>query len=256
MNSISRQAEIIYALVVRDMMVRFGRQNLGFVWSVLEPMILTTGVMLVWSLIKEPIIHGVPIIAFVMTGYLPLTLNRHLNSGMLGLLKSNVSLFYHAQISHVSIVVARLLLESLSATLALLVIYFVVVSTGMIPPAADPGLALAGWLLAAWHFSMVGVLQGVLVAYWEPLEKFVQPYQYLQLPISGVFFMVDWMPTYAQKLLLWNPTVHCYEMFRAGFFGEEVVTHYDVGYLVLVTVGLSMAAIFSLLHVREHVTDH
>jgi capsular polysaccharide transport system permease protein len=256
MTAILRQSEIIYALIVRDMMVRFGRQNLGFVWAILEPMILTTGVMLIWSLIKEPIIHGVPIIAFVMTGYLPLTLSRHLTNSMIGLLHNNISLFYHAQISQVTIIVARLILEFLSSSLALLVIYFIVVSTGMIAPVADPGLALAGWLLAAWHFAMVGVLQSVAIAYWEPLEKFVQPYQYLQLPISGVFFMVDWMPTYAQKLLLWNPTVHCYEMFRAGFFGEEVVTHYDVSYLVLVTLGLSMVAIFALLHVREHVTDH
>ena len=256
MNAISRQAEIIYALIVRDMMVRFGRQNLGFVWAILEPMILTTGVMLIWSLIKEPIVHGVPVIAFVMTGYLPLTLNRHMSNSTLGLLRGSSSLLYHAPISHVSIVAARLILEFLASTVALMVIYFIVVSTGMIPPAVNPGLAMAAWLLIAWHFSMIGILQGILVMYWEPLEKFIQPYQYLQLPVSGVFFMVEWMPTYAQKLLLWNPTVHCYEMFRAGFFGEEIVTHYDVGFLVTVTIGLTMAASYSLLHVRGHVTDH
>ena len=42
--------------------------------------------------------------------------------------------------------------------------------------------------------------------------------------------MVDWLPHYAQKLLLLNPSVHCFEMFRAGFFGAEVTTHYDPAY--------------------------
>ena len=68
MIALWRHGRIIYSLILRDLLARFGRRNLGFVWTVLEPMLLTTGVMMVWSLIKEPIIHGVPVAAFVMTG--------------------------------------------------------------------------------------------------------------------------------------------------------------------------------------------
>ena len=256
MIALSRHARVIYSLILRDLLARFGRRNLGFVWTVLEPMLLTTGVMLLWSLIKEPIIHGVPVAAFVMTGYLPLTLSRHFSSGMIGILRTNVNLLYHAPIKHVDIMAARGILEFLSTTIAMFIIYFVVVSTGLAPPAMDPGLALAGWLMCTWHFAVVGVVTGTLTDYWEPLEKFIQPWQYLQLPISCIFFMVDWMPTYAQKLLLWNPTVHCYEMVRAGYFGEAIVTHYDVGYLSFVTLGLTLVAIISVLGVREHLQVH
>jgi capsular polysaccharide transport system permease protein len=256
MNVIFRQTEILYALIVRDMMVRFGRQNLGFVWTILEPMILTSGVMIIWSLIKEPVVHGIPVIAFVMTGYLPLTVNRHLSGATTALLRSQGGLLYHAPITHVHIMLARLILEFLSTTMALLVVYFIVVSTGLIEPVANPGLALAGWLLCAWHFGAIAVLLGVATEYWEPLEKFIQPYQYLQLPVSGVFFMVDWMPSYAQKLLMWNPSVSVYEMFRAGFFGDEIITHFDASYLIMVTAATTVIAAIALANVRSHLDLH
>ena len=68
------RVSVISALIVRDLMSRFGRNSLGFVWTVMEPMILTAGVMLVWTAIRPPIYHGIPIIGFVLTGYMPLTL--------------------------------------------------------------------------------------------------------------------------------------------------------------------------------------
>jgi capsular polysaccharide transport system permease protein len=88
---LATRVDVITALIVRDMMVRFGRHHLGFVWTVLEPMILTAGVMLIWSLIKEPIIHGIPVIVFVLTGYMPLTLWRHLTNPMVKIFRANAA---------------------------------------------------------------------------------------------------------------------------------------------------------------------
>ena len=256
MTSVVNRCRILFALIIRDLLARFGRQHLGFIWTVIEPMLLTTGVMFVWSQLKEPIIHGVPVAAFALTGYMPLTLSRHFTGAMTGLMRHSSPLLYHAPISHIDIAVSRLILEFLSATLAFVVIYFIVVSTGITPPAANPSLALAGWLMSGWHFAAVGLLTGMLTEYWEPLEKFVQPWQYLQLPISGCFIMAEWMPSSAQKLLLLNPSVHCYEMLRAGFFGDEIVTHYDVGYLALTTAAITLVGAYALAGVRKHIEVH
>jgi len=255
MQAIYRTGNIMYGLIIRDLMVRFGRQNIGFIWVVLEPMILCSGVMTIWSLTKEPIVHGIPIIAFIVTGYMPLTVSRHFVSGMTALVRNNFSLLYHSPISHVHIIFARLILEFLSTTFALLLILFVVITTGFVQVPVDLGLALAGWLLASWHFGAIAMLTSVLIEYWHPAEKFVQPWQYLQLPISGVFFMVDWMPSYAQKLLLWNPTVHAYEMFRAGFFGAEIVTHYDVSFLVGTNIVITLIAVLMVSSMRKFLED-
>ena len=99
---------IVQALVIRDLMVRFGRRHLGFVWTVLEPMMLTAGIMVVWSLLKEPVVHGISMVLFVFSGYLPLTLWRHMTTASLRLFQKNVGLLYHRPIALADILAARL----------------------------------------------------------------------------------------------------------------------------------------------------
>jgi capsular polysaccharide transport system permease protein len=71
------QARCLHALMIREMMMRYGRDNLGFLWVFLEPMLLCVGVMLLWTLIHAPFEHGLTVVALVLTGYMPLTLWRH-----------------------------------------------------------------------------------------------------------------------------------------------------------------------------------
>ena len=244
---------IVQALVIRDLMVRFGRRHLGFVWAVLEPMLLTAGIMVVWSLLKEPVVHGVSMVLFVFSGYLPLTLWRHMTNASLRLFQKNVGLLYHRPIGLADILLARLALEFLSSTTALLVIYFIVVSTGIAELPAVPSLLLAGWLFMAWFAGGAAVLMVAWTEYWEPAERFFQPAQYLMLPISGVFFMVDWLPTEGGRLAQLNPMVHCFELFRAGVFGEAAVTHYDALYLAAWCMGLTVVGCAATHRVRRHI---
>jgi capsular polysaccharide transport system permease protein len=253
MSQLTRHVNVLKALIIRDLMVRFGRHHLGFVWTILEPMILCSGVMILWSFIHASVLRGVPVVTFVLTGYMPLTLWRHTTNPMLRLLHGNVGLLYHQPLGHWHILLARTILEFLSATTALVVIYFVTTATGLVEPAEDPGLAMAAWLLGGWWFGSMGLTLGAFSEYWEPLEKFNQPIQYLLLPLSGVFFMVDWVPDYGQKALLLNPSVHFVEMFRAGFLGETVTTHYDVGYLVAMSAAMTLLGLIASYHVRDHI---
>jgi len=133
------------------------------------------------------------------------------------------------------------------------VVYFTVYSLGLVDEIENPGLLLAGWLYTAWFFSGVGLLLSAWTETWEVAEKFIQPAQYLALPLSGVFFMVSWVPGYAQDLLLLNPMVHCFEMFRAGFFGNAVETHYNVFYLTVWCCVSSVCGVAAVYRVRDKV---
>ena len=116
----------------------------------------------------------------------------------------------------------------------------------------DPALALSGWLYAAWFFSGFGLLLAVWTEIWEPAES-LSAIQYLALPISGCFFMIDWMPDYAQKLPLLNPMVHCFEMIRAGFFGPGMPTHYDAGYLTFWSLALTLLGAAAVYRLRDRI---
>ena len=84
------------------------------------------------------------------------------------------------------------------------------------------------------------------------VEKLVPPFQYLTLPISGVFFMVAWLPSSLQKLALYVPTVNCFELVRAGLLGESVETHYDLTYLSLFCIFATAVGMALTQHSLRH----
>jgi capsular polysaccharide transport system permease protein len=168
----------------------------------------------------------------------------------------NAGLLYHQPVSHWDIAMAAVLREFISMSMTLIVVYFVGTTTGVVVPVHDPAIMLMGWLYSGWFFGALGLTLGAWTEYWEPAEKFIQPWMYIMLPFSGAFGLVAWLPDYAQKVLLLCPIVHCFEMFRAGYFGEAVETHYSVAYLTWWSVGLTAVAAGAIHHVRERVQTY
>jgi capsular polysaccharide transport system permease protein len=244
------KARVLEALAVRGMMMRYGRGNIGFLWVLLEPMLLTVGVLAMWSALKGEREHGVDVIAFVLTGYMPITLWRHMTNGGVFLLRQNSSLLYHRNITLLDVFMGRMLLEFAGATGALILVASALLALGLITAPEDYGLVILGWLLMGVLSLSFGLAICVLTEFSEIWERFITPFQYLMLPISGCFFMVDWFSIAAQEVIMLNPTVHCFEIFRAGALGSQFATHYWVWYplvwaIVLFAVslkGLEMVA--------------
>ncbi|KAF0137736.1 MAG: CtrC-like capsule polysaccharide ABC exporter permease protein [Xanthobacteraceae bacterium] len=253
LQSLAIQFRSIHALMVRDVMMRYGREHLGFVWVVLEPMLLTAGVLIIWSLIRPSHEHGIRLIGLVITGYMPLTLWRHQTNAALLLFRRSTAMLYHRQLTLLDIFLSRMILEFAGTTAALLFVYFVLVSSGLLEPVQDISLAVAGWLMMGWLAFGVAALTVVLTELYEVAERFVQPFQYLQLPISGTFFLIDWLPYDAQQLIWYNPTVHTYEMFRGGFFGPSIVTHYSVPYVATWAFVLSSIGLWVIGNMRSRI---
>lgn len=224
------QVHCLAALMVRDMMTRYGRANVGFLWIIIEPMLLTAGVMLIWSFIKSSGQHGIGLLTIVMTGYLPLTLWRHMTGAGVHAFRRSIGILYHRHVSMVDTLLARLALEFAGTTAALFTIYGVLAIAGAVEPVRDPVMLLLGWISMAFLSLGVAFSFSVLTEYFEVAERFIAPLQYLILPISGSFYMVEWIPYSAQRYALFVPTVHCYEMFRAGFLGDGTTAHYWIWY--------------------------
>jgi capsular polysaccharide transport system permease protein len=246
------QGRVLGAMIMREVVTRYGRENIGFLWLLLEPMILTGGVMIMWTLLRHES-HGLAVVAFVLSGYMPLTLWRHVTSHAVSCLRQNLPLMYHRQIRLPDALIARALLEVAGTTAALIIVYTVVRLAGIIPPYQDFGLLLAGWLFMAWFSFAVGLIFAAGSERFEFVEKLIQPFQYLLLPVSGMFFMVSWLPSGVQKLALYVPLVHCFELFRAGMFGDTVKSFYDIGYIFKCCLFTTAVGLFLVNWARHHV---
>lgn len=252
-HNLAVNRRVVGALLVREMLTRYGRHNIGFLWLFAEPMLFTIGVTALWTATKS--VHGsdLPIVAFALTGYSSVLLWRNMPGRCIGALWSNLALMYHRNIKVLDIYLARLLLEFGGATISFAVLAILFITIGILEPPEDFLQLVGGWLLLAWFGSALAILLGAMSHQSDLVDKLWHPASYLVFPLSGAAFMVDALPKVAQDLVLYIPMVHGVEIVREGWFGERARAHYDLGYVIPITLALSLAALMMVRRVSARV---
>ena len=245
LRSFAIQRRVIGALLLREVITRYGRHGLGTLWLMLEPMLFTLGVTALWSLTKLHTVSNIPIIAFAITGYSSVLLWRNATNRCSKAIEPNLSLMYHRNVKVIDLFFSRLLLEIVGAcaSFAALTAFFIFV--GAIQWPQDLGILLAGWLMLSWFSIALGLIVGAFSERSETFERTWHIVTYLLFPLSGAVFMVHWLPKAAQEVVLWLPMVHGVEMIRHGYFGAVVPTYEDPAYfatanLLLTFIGLAL----------------
>ncbi len=242
------QRRVVGALLMREVLTRYGRHNIGFLWLFVEPMIFTLGVTAMWNVTQS--FHGttLPITAFAVTGYSTVLLWRNMPSRCVNAVQPNLSLMFHRQVKVIDIYLARLLLEAAGASCSFIVLSLLFGFLGMMSFPENFLTVLSAWLLLAWFGAALAMYIGALSEQYEMVEKLWHPLAYLSFPLSGAAFVLDAMPVAAQGPLSYVPMVNATEYLREGFFGTSYVAHYDVGYLVVFNLVLTL---FALAEVRK-----
>jgi capsular polysaccharide transport system permease protein len=244
LRSLAIQRRVIGALLMREVITRFGRHNLGVLWLIGEPMIFTLGVTALW--VASGMNHGasLPIVAFAITGYSSVLMWRNSVGRCTSALQQNLNLMYHRNVQAIDVLLTRILLELGGATASFVVLSLFFGAIEMISPPADLWMVLFGWLMLGWFALGLALTVGALTA-WSPLvERLWHPIAYLLFPLSGAAFMVDWLPPPGQQVVLLLPMVHGLEMLREGYFGAAVRTHYDVPYMAMWCLGVTLTGLF------------
>lgn len=227
------QRRVLWALLLREILTRYGRHNIGFLWLFVEPMIFTLGVTGLWTAMKS--MHGttLPIVAFAITGYSTVLLWRNMPSRCVGAMEPNLGLMYHRNVRPIDIYLARLILEAAGATMSFIFLTLFFHFIGWLAFPEDVLQVAGGWLMTAWFGFAVALLVGSWSESSETVEKLWHPLTYFAFPLSGAAFLVDALPTVAQKYVLILPMVHGVEYLREGYFGSAIVAHYDMPYMAL-----------------------
>ncbi len=245
LQSLTIQRRVLYALMMREIITRFGRDNLGVLWLVAEPMIFTLGIVTLWTLSGMGHGSSLPIVAFAVTGYSSVLLWRNCASRALGAIDSNLPLLYHRNVKVIDVFITRIVLEVVGAIASFAILTSLFMAIGWMSAPVDLLQVLYGLFMLSWFGGALALVIGAGMAYSHAVEKLWGPTAYLLFPLSGAAFMVDWLSPGFQNVVLLLPMVHGVEMLREGYFGNAVRTHYDVGYmafwcLVLTWVGLFM----------------
>lgn len=239
---------------MREVLTRYGRHNIGFLWLFVEPMMFTLGVTALWTLSGAGHGSSLPIVSFAITGYSTVLLWRNMPARCIGAIGPNLALMYHRHVKVVDIFASRLALEAAGATVSFAVLALVFSSIGWIPPPEDVAKVLLGWFMTAWFGISLAVLMGAMSEQSEIIDKLWHPASYLLFPLSGAAFMVEALPPTAQQVVLLLPMVHGVELLREGYFGSTFRAHYDMAYMALVCMVLTLLGLAKTRQISRTVT--
>jgi ABC-type polysaccharide/polyol phosphate export permease len=234
------QCRVVHALLMRELITRFGRENLGVLWLVAEPMMFTMGVVGLWSLGGMHGASRLPIVAFAVTGYSTILLWRNTTGRCVSAIAENKTLLFHRNVRVIDVFIARAVLEIAGATSSFIVLSALFLYAGWMAPPVDFLKVISGWLLLAWFSAALGMTIGSASVSSEIVHRLWHPVSYFMLPVSGALIMVEWAPPVVQKYVLLFPMVHGTELLREGWFGNAVTAHYDITYMVSFCLLLSL----------------
>jgi capsular polysaccharide transport system permease protein len=253
-QSLAIQGRVLHALMMRELITRFGRDNLGVLWLVGEPMIFTLGVATLWS--AAGLAHGgtgIPIAAFAVTGYSSVLMWRNATTQCSAGIEQNKPLLFHRSVLIIDVFLTRIALEIIGATSSFIVLSLFFVFIGWMPVPDDPLVVLAGWFMLAWLGASLALLVGAGTAFSHLVHRLWHPISYLLFPMSGAAFMVEWLPKPLQDVVLYLPMVHGVELLRHGYFGNVVRTHYDIGYMAECCLALTLCGLYAVREAHRRV---
>lgn len=252
-DDFSLQARVIYALIMREIHTRYGRENLGFFWVLGEPILFCGGVTILWTAIRPSHEHGLPMTAIVITGYVPLTMWRHCLGHSVKAFEANGSLLFHRQVTPITIIVARAVLELMGTIMAGMIVVLGAILFGFMKPPQYYGMVYLGLFFQAAFCMATAMIFASLSEMSELVEKIMSVVSYLALPFTGAFTMVDWLPPKYRWYMMLSPSVDNIEMIREGQFGLNAHAHYDVLYDSYITFFLLLVGVYLTLRVRRFI---
>lgn len=252
-QSFAIQRRVIGALLMREVLTRYGRHNIGFFWLFVEPMLFTLGVTALWTALKA--VHGsdIPITAFALTGYSSVLLWRNMPNRCVGAIQPNLALMYHRNVRIIDIFLARLILEAMGATISFIVLALLFMAMNWIVYPEDLLKVIYGWFMLAWFGCVLAIMLSSYAEEYDLIEKLWHPSSYLLFPLSGAAFMVSALPETFRQIVLYLPMVHAVECIRDGFFGSRVQTFYDLEYMASVNIVITFVGLAQMMRISRRV---
>lgn len=256
-ESLRIQGRVIGALFLREIITRYGRNGLGFLWLFLEPMMFSVGITILWTVTGMAHTQGntMSVAGFALTGYSSIVLFRNMVNRLSNNTSANKGLLYHPNVRVVDLIYARALLEFAACTMSLMLLSVVFWGLGLMALPVDPLKVVVAWLLFSWFVMGFGMVAAFMGESSEIFDRIIHIIMYLSLPLTGAFNMVSWMPANVQNILLYSPLVHAVEMLREGYFGESIAATYSISYLFEVNLVVTLIGLILIRNIRRNLID-
>lgn len=254
LDAMDVQFQVISALLVRELRTRYGRENIGAVWMLLEPVLLASAVSLIHAG-NDNGHHGagIRIVPFALTGYMIFIIFRGIINRSESALEANRPLLFHKMVTVFDLLLSRALLETLAPSGGLALLYGLAVAAGLADLPGRPLRLMAAIVLLAWFSFGLSMTIATGVHFSKAFSKFVHPATYIAMPLSGTFFLLEWIPEPYRTYLSWSPVNQIFEMVHSGVFTSYDSPYFNPLYIIGWCMALTVFGLLMLRVLRRHV---
>lgn len=254
MRSLVVQGRVIAALMLRELHTRYGRENVGYLWMIMEPMMLATVIGLMHSGSGHSEYGGdIRPLPFAIVGYTTFILFRGIVGRSEASMESNAPLLYHRQVTALDITISRALLEFCGCFVTFVVLMMMLVCLGLAQPPVRPLASIASWFLMLWYSLGHSLVITTISHDNRTIGRLVHPYSYFMVGLSGAFLAIGWLPHPFREWMTYIPMTSIFELARYGQFKSAKLDYFFPLYLVSACMLLTWGGLIGLRRLRRRI---
>lgn len=234
---------VLHALLIREMITRYGRSSLGYLWALLEPVGIIALLTALFMQIAHAPAFGHSFALFYASGYLAFHWVMDISSVTARSVHVNRPLLAFPVVSALDTVLARFILQSLTGLAVAIVILSAIFACFGDPVMLSARPLILGFGLALLLAMGLGVLNCWAFTCSKGWELIWGILSRPLLLVSCVFYSFEALPQIARDVLWFNPVIHIVGLLRSGLYPSYDPAYVSPTYvtaiaLTLLTMGL------------------
>lgn len=219
-----RYRRSLWLLTTRDLKVRYSTSALGYLWSLIDPLVMAAIYWFVFAVILDRPFGHQPYIVFLLTGLLPWVWFNGAVSDATVAFSRNAKLIRSTTIPR-TIWVGRLVLSK-GIEFLLSIPVLAIFAIANLSQGATLHVEALWWLLAiplqAVLVLGIGLLVAPLVMFFRDLERAVKLALRFLFYASPIVYGLQDLPDELRPWAAFNPLAGIFSLYRAAFFPEEL----------------------------------
>jgi ABC-2 type transport system permease protein len=238
MLQIFRYRDLVRTLVMRELKVRYRRSAIGFLWTMLQPLLMMLVLQLVFSSIFRFDLPYGNYAVYALTGILFWNFFNQSIVASMNSLKANANLLKKLPIPKAVFPLATVISGVINLVLALVPLVLILLVTGH--PLTPALLFLPVSILLAALFTLgAGLLLSPLAVFFSDVVELVGVLLTLLMYLTPIFYPMEIVPERFRWIVRFNPVRSILEVFRDPIYQGEVpfLAH------LAVATGITVAAL-------------
>lgn len=235
--SLQKYRELIWALALKELTIRYKRSVLGFLWALLNPMLLMIVMSVVFSTLMAGAIHHYAV--FILSALVPWMFFSQSLTYAVESIVGNADLIKKVAVPKVVFPIAAVLSNIINLLLSLIPLALIVLILGH--PFYWTWLLLPIYIVALAVFTLgCSLFFATANVYYRDVSHIVQIVMNIWFYLTPIIYTIDQFPAKFRWIFKFNPIIFVLNDFRLSVYWGMLPTPYSV-FASFICAGLAFA---------------